>query len=569
MKISRLALGLTLSVLTLSAANAARYRVVELPVSNEAVNSFSVAINERGEVASTVRLPFSPPIDVDLINFESEFLIRTLTDVNAASVGNINRDDRVILYNFITDPGNANNPFFQQIAQNQSFLVNGNDIEAITAFDVIDRDLEGLTKSADTVVRGINNSSATVGVSESPFFKVDYRDNNGNNLIYHYQEFLERGFLDINGQTFGVLPDEVLLGGISEANDINNSFEVAGMGSVEVLEQLEALAENCEDPLLRGDIPAEFCIRSLFAEYQNNLTRNSERGIRPIDSTYKRRAMIWEFTPQGELVNSRELGILITPQPGDTRFFASRAKAINNNGIAVGASDAYFQEIPTAITEQAAIFDSEEVIGFIDDQNYEQSVANDINDNDIVVGFAATRINGTRRTKFYVHDYRGEITTFPDDFFESSSSEAHAINNNGLVVGEAEADSDLIGIRRRVGFLYDNNTGEFTDINTLLSCDSPYTVVQGNDINDEGEISATAVIYREGSDITGELALDARGNTIFQSNTVAVKLIPIPGGNIDDCQLQVDPVERQGGTSLFMLPILGLVLFVRRRLQFK
>ncbi|GAB5386647.1 MAG: hypothetical protein Alis3KO_37700 [Aliiglaciecola sp.] len=566
MKISRLAFGLTLSLLTVSAANAAKYRVVELPVSNEGVNSFSVAINERGEIASTVRLPFNPPIDVDIINFESEFLIRTLTDVSATAVGNINRDDRVILYNFITDSANANNPFSQQIAQNQSFLINGNDIEPVTGFDVIDRDLEGLTKSADTIVRGINNSTAMVGVAEAPFLKVDYRNENGTNLTYHYQEHLERGFLDINGQAFPVLPDEDFLGGISEANDINNSFEIAGMGTVEVIEPFETLAENCEDSTSRGDVHYEFCIRSLYIEYQDAVNRNIGNGVRPADSTFKRRAMIWEFNPQGEMLDSRELGVLADPVPGDNRFFGSRAVAINNNGIAVGASDVYFQENANIVVEQAVVFDSEEVVGFIDDQDYFQSIANDINDNDIVVGFGTRNINGTPRTKFFVHDYRGEFTTFPDDFFDSSSSVAHAINNNGIVVGEAEIDSDLIGIRRRVGFLYDVNTEEFTDINTLLGCDSPYTIVQGNDINDNGEISATAVIFREGSDITGELALDERGNTIFQSNTVAVQLVPIPGGNIDDCQLQVEVVERKGGSSLFMLPILGLVLLLRRRL---
>jgi hypothetical protein len=578
MKISRLALGLTLSILTLTSAQAAKYSLIELPLRDFGVNSFGSAINEKGEVAASIASPFNPPIDVDIINFDDETLIQSLTDANAASVGNINDEDLLTLYNFITastrsGSGNtitrnnffkqsneSKNPFLQQIANVQSYVLVNNEAEAIVAFDEVSQELGGLTKSADTLVRGINGFSATVGLAEAPFKKISYRNANGDSLQYHAQDFIVRGFLDINGNTFPIIPTETIGGGISVANDINDSFEVAGFGSIEVIPSYEALLEECKNDRTRPDLPEESCIRTLRDQYLASVESNFRSSRRPIDTTYLRRAMIWEFNALGELLDTDELGTLVDPVPGDLRLFSSRAVAINNNGIAVGASDAYFQDNQNSIIEMAAIFDGDDVVGFIDDQTHFRSEALDINDNDIAVGYATKVINGTSRNKFFVHDYRGEVTTFPDDFFASSSSIARAINNNGLVVGEGEVDTNLSGSRRSEAFLYDYISDEFSNINDLLSCDSPYTIVQANDINDEGEIAATAVIYRERSSINGKLALDAQGNTIFGNVSVAVKLVPISGGSADDCSQKSLVPERKGAASGAMLLLLLLTL---------
>ena len=159
----------------------------------------------------------------------------------------------------------------------------------------------------------------------------------------------------------------------------------------------------------------------------------------------------------------------------------------------MGTSNAFFGDNPNNfVVNAAAVFDGDEVVGFINDQEYPQSTAEDINNNDIVVGYATKIINGSSRTKFFVHDYRGEVTEFPNDFFNSSSSVANAINDNGLVVGQGEVETNLSGSRRSEGFIYDIDSKEFTNINDLLSCNSPYTIVQANDINERDEIAATA-----------------------------------------------------------------------------
>ncbi|MBU2876311.1 DUF3466 family protein [Aliiglaciecola lipolytica] len=583
MKMNRLASGLTLCALTICSAQAAKYTVVELPLRDKGINSYARAINDRGEVAASIANPFNPPIDVDLINFESEALINTLTDADGASVGNINDDDLLILYSFITSDAtttnifypqsnDSTNPFLQQIATVQSYVLENTEVEEKIGFDVIEQDLQGLTKSADTLATGINNFSAIVGFGEAPFQKINYRNENGLNLKYHVQDFLVRGFMDINGVTIEVPPIEDLLGGISVANDINDSFEVAGYGSVDVIDGFDDVVDLCDDKEARGDIPQEYCLRQLRDEYQGRVRSklaNSLGNRDPVDETFLRRAIIWEFSSSGELLNSRELGTILEPAPGDTRFYESRANAINNNGIAVGVSNDFYQDSQTVVINKAAVFDGDDVHGFISDEEYLESTALDINDNDVVVGYANKIITSATRNKFFVYDYRGDVLSFPDDFFESSSSIARGINNNGLVVGEGEVDTDLIGSRRKEAFLYDINTEEFTNINDLLSCDTPYTIVQGIDINDNDEITATAVIYRERTAINGELALDARGNTIFQNMSVAVKLVPIPGGSIDDCHLVKETVERKGGSLYYLL---GLALFVfggRLRQKFK
>ncbi len=576
MKISRLASALTLSLLAITSVEAAKYRVVELPLRDKGVNGFSVAINQRGDVAASVETPFDPPIDIDIINFQNPALLNVLEDPAGASVGNISDDDLAILYNFITSSGTdtseffpqspeVQNPFLQQIADVQSFITSRFEVEPIIGFDVIDFDLGGLTKSADTQVKGINRASVVVGAAEAPFYKVNFRDQNGNNLRYQVRDFLVRGFIEINGQAFDVLPDEDFAGGISVATDINDSFEVTGFGSVDVTENFENLLETCADPDLRFDEPEEYCVRRQFDLYNQSIASRRTSGRRPIDTSFKRRAMIWQFNAQGEQLSSRELGTLITPPVGSTTFYSSSANAINNNGIAVGVSNAFFQDVVGAVVQNAAIFDGDEVIGFTEQQTYRQSEAFDINDNDIVVGHMFRQIGLSLRSKFFVHDYRSGVTTFPDDFFDSSSSTARAINNNDQVVGDGEVDTSLTGSRRREAFLYDYDSGEFTNINDLLSCDSPYTIVQANDINDNEEIAATAVIYREQASVTGELALDTKGNPIFGNVSVAVKLEPIPGGSIDNCQLVEEKIERKGGGIFFMIPLLMIALFRNKR----
>lgn len=549
MKINRLAAALSLSLVTLTSAQAAKYRIVEIPLNEKGVQAFAGKINDAGEVISTIQTPINPPIDIELIDFDNDFLVNNLTDLNSAQVGNVNEEDLLTLFNFVKS--SAGNQFVQQIADIQSYFFDGSDTQTIRGFDVIDAELEGYTVSNNTLAFGINNFSAIVGVSADPFYKIEYRTEAGRDVTFVVNDFNNRAFLQINNQTLEILPPDDILGGVSQAFDINNSFEVAGFATTEAAPGFEQVVEGCEDELLRGDVPIESCLRTLISN--------------GVETNFQRRAMIWQFDANGNLIEERELGLLLNPPSGDQTLYASRAVAINDNGVAVGVSQDFVTDGSFVTRPYAAVFDGDQVIGFTDKQNYITSTASDINNDNIVVGSMNTFINGNERSKFYYYDVDAEVLTFPDDFFESSSSSARAINNNGLIVGEGQVDSDLIGQRRSEAFLYDIDEDNFQNVNDLLTCDTPYTVVQANDINDNNEISATAVIFRERRNIIGDIDLDAQGNVIREGMSVAVKLIPIIGGEVDDCQLVPETLERQSGSTSWLTIGLLLPFLLRNR----
>ncbi len=232
----------------------------------------------------------------------------------------------------------------------------------------------------------------------------------------------------------------------------------------------------------------------------------------------------------------------------------------------------YTENDVTAVRNFAVIFDQDEIINITPepDSNVARSSntissAADINNDNFVVGHQVKSVNGTNRRKFFVHDMLLGETTFPNDYFLGSSSIALDINNNGMVVGYGEVDASLTG-RRNEGFLYDIAEEQFYGIRELISCDSPYTIVQANSINDNNEIAATALYSGSARDSRGEILLDSAGNEIQVELVTAVKLELIPGGEIDKCDSIIDEInrERQGASVTWMLAFGALILCWRR-----
>ena len=546
---TRLATALTLSLISVSVAQAAKYRVVELSLDEKGVNSFSSAINDSGVVAGTASALYNPPIDISLLNFDDENFVNSLTDPDAAQAGNINTADLLTIYNLIE--ANESNQFFQKLGDTQSFRIDGNNVENIVGFDQFSDTFNGLTQSTTTLVNDINNASIAVGTAEDAYYKVEYQNENNDDLTYVVKDFFTYGYADINGQTITLLPPDTTMGGISDARSINTSLQVAGWGTVDAVDSLTERQENCDNDETRADVPVESCYQSILAS--------------SFTSNFTRRGLIWQLDDAGNVLSTKELGILLTPVSGDVERYHSRALAINNNGIAVGVSDDYFRDT-TDDREFAAIFNGDEVIGITDHEEYFNSIATDINDNDVVIGYAFKNINGFSRSKFFYHDMNTGETVYPDDFFDSSASVVRGINNAGIIVGEGEVESTSTSTRRKEAFIYDITASEFTNINDLLACDSNYTIVQGNDINNNGEISATAQVYRQRRDVAGVLEVDENGDPLMRNLTLAVKLVPIAGGTIDDCSEVEETFERKGGSLFYLLLPLGLALFVRRRI---
>ena len=175
------------------------------------------------------------------------------------------------------------------------------------------------------------------------------------------------------------------------------------------------------------------------------------------------------------------------------------------------------------------------------------------------------------RTKFFYVDTNAdagemELVPYQHDFFNGSSSTARAINENNVVVGEGEFEThndSTSNPRRTHAFMYDINTDTFTDLNDFLSCDTPYTIIEARDINEDNEISATAIVKENRRDAKGELVQDEDGNQLTEDVVRAVTLRPI-AGEIEDCSEVEEKVERKGaGIGLGLFALFGL-LGIRR-----
>jgi uncharacterized membrane protein len=560
---TRLAATLSLALIVAPVSQAARYRVVELPVTDEGQSSFPSAIGEDGNITVNVRGAFNVPIDLDLLDFDSDALIIALTDIESARTGNFNSADYEILLALIKSADGTQSS--QQIANTVSYLASENETSYIPGFDQLSDQNNEFTFNSTTVVRDINDSGFSVGTGEGYYSKLDYTFESGQNVNFVLHEFGTRAFVSLGNTVIGLPAPETMAGGVSEAYAINESNQVIGYGSTLIIsDTLETTLTDCEDDELRGDIPFESCINSTISTFTASAA-----------SFAQLRGLIWQLDEQGNLLETKQLGILFEPEADDIKNYSSQALAINDNGIAVGVSNGQYTENDVTVARNfAVIFDQDEIINITPepDSNVARSSntissATDINNDNLVVGYQVKSVNGTNRRKFFVYDMLLEEITFPNDFFLGSSSNALDINNNGMVVGYGEVDASLTG-RRNEGFLYDIAAEQFYGIRELISCDSPYTIVQANSINDQNEIAATARYQGSARDSRGEVLLDSAGLEIQVDLVTAVKLELIPGGEIDNCDPIVDKInrERQGASVVWMLGF-GLILLGWRRFK--
>jgi hypothetical protein len=578
MKKTRLLATLTLSLLAVSVAQSAQYRIVELPVELKGRDTFPTGINASGQISVNVQTPFNPPIDETLIDFELQSLIDNLTDIEAAKAGNPNDEDYEFLLSVIL-PGD-NNQFIQQVSSFLGFIATETDSQFVPGHDRLSVENE-YSFSADTSLNSINDLGDTVGSGEGMFYTVPYttlpnidptsgEDSGSQQLNYVINDFLQRGFARINGEMVELPPIAIEAGGVSSAYDLNNNNQVVGAGSFEnTSDSLQTQIDICvaggelntDNEFVEIDVPLESCLRSLMlsATFSN---------------AFQRRAMMWQLNGSGELISSKAFGMLFTPEPDDEAIYSSQANAINDNGIAVGQAPGVFNDNADAIRLFAVVFNGDEVINIstapdesVGNTQLRISEATDINNANLVVGQENKSVNGSTRSKFFVHDINTNETVYPEDFFLGSSSIARSINNNNMVVGFGHVDANVVvSQRRNEAFLYDHNNQVFHNINNLVECASPYTVVQANGINDANEIAATATINKAFRNIRGEVVLNDDGTEVMENRIVAVKLVPIPGGEIESCDTSgSEPAERQGASITYISFMTILLLAIRRR----
>lgn len=522
-----------------ASAGSAEYRIVTLEGASSGQYSFAKGISGDGQVAYTLEDAFNPKIDLSLLDFDNnQVLADLLEDPEAVANGDISATDLQSLVDYLRSASNLNSPLFQKIGRYRSYLSAGAGLQEEVGFDVQDPDLQDLSRSVDTQVLRINENGDHVGIASAPFNKVAHVNEDDEQQTMLYREFARRGFANINGQLIPLPSAASELGGYSEANGISDNRIVAGRSALEASANVNAAIEACADEETRGDMPQEVCLSGAVDAYNAGIVES-----------FTTRATLWELDADGSLLSTKTYGLLFEPAEDDTRSYTSAAQDVNNSGVAVGYSSHRYRGNEDQIVTFAAVFKDDQVMGFVDDQEYFASIATAINNDNLAVGQASKYVNGYARTKFFVYDIDEQTLVFPEDFFPGSSSVAKDINNLGQVVGEGEVDT-VIGntVRRRHAFLYDHNEGSFRDLNDLVSCDTPYTLVQANGINDNGEIAATATINRAKLDITGQPVLDDAGNQVMEEAVVAVKLVPIPGGSAEDCTADVPKTERKAGS---------------------
>jgi len=561
---TRLYAALTLALFVVPVSHAAKYRVVELPVIAEGKSSFPSAINEESKITVNVSSAYNIPIDLDLLDFESETLINSLTDIESAKNGDFNNVDYEILLALIRAGDGLQNA--QQIANSISFTTSDIKANFIPGFDQRSTPNNEFSIGTNVIVRDINNLGFVVGSGEGFYKKVNYTFESGEDGAFVVHEFGTRGFVSLGEDTVVSLPAPVITaGGFSDAYGINESNQVVGYGTTLFLsDSLETAMTECEDDELRDDVPFESCVSSVVSSFSGSVTTFSQL-----------RGLIWQLDGLGNLLDTKVLGLLFEPEADDTANYSSQAIAINDNGIAVGTSNGQYTENEVTVTRNfGVIFDGDVVINLTPDPDSTVarssntiSSAADINNSNLVVGYQVKSVNGSNRTKFFVHDMNLDETIFPADFFLGSSSVALDINNNGLVVGYGDIDASLTG-RRTEGFLYDHEAKQFYGAQDLISCDSPYTIVQANSINDKDEIAATALYKGPARDSMGDIILDSTGSEIIVDLVVAVKLEPITGGLDETCDTPSDGVnrDRQGASVTWILGF-GLILLGWRRFR--
>ena len=601
-----LSLGITsaLSLSAISYSQAATYEVVEIDKEAKAY-TYGGKLNLQEQMAVAGTNSFNFPVqfqyfdDADFNNIsylaltrhDFYFGLEPIEDLEAMKAGNPTANDLAWAKIYLQDMNKSNNnPYFKyQIVADTAALINlGNGSES-TEICVFDTDFENTpctderTRSTVTVINGITDTGTVFGTASAPYLAMpEFTDSSGNLQTHWLREHGQRGFFSLdNGATiYPVEPIETQYGGgVSALFDMNESGTAVGYSSYKVSENRRNYilddTTGCEEPN-RYNIPYDICV-----QYHQG-------GMYHIQAF---KATVSSGTDVS--VETEQLGLLITPHVDDDRAFSSQALAINNHGVAVGYAHGWDD---TNVTEPSAtermtgsyavifkedeagnkeVFDFNQVHYYFSYGSvYPFSRANDINDSGIAVGY--TRDASTFVRKFFyvdtsVPNNEMEIV-IPKDFFTSSKSTAYAINSAGVIVGEGEIEThndSSDNPRRTAGFMYDtaSDAPAIVNINDLLPCNSPYNILKANDINDAGQISATAIHKDESYDALGELILDESGNPVMIDVARAVLLRPVSGGEIEDCGEVEEKVERQGASvsSFVILSLLGLLGLRRRR----
>jgi hypothetical protein len=610
MKLSAISIAL-IPMLSLSAAQAAVYDVIEVGDVPEVKFTAAAAMNDGGEIVfnggiSSVNLAstnasepnfrgyfngdgrsyFNFPLDLDAIDFTSDSVKVLLSDEQLADA--INGITDAVSLSLLMSSNPANQPKGLALPY---FKASNSDAQNVILRDFTAAPARGNSE----YLYDINNQSVAVGLASTPFTVQSFTPAPTEETpepiaqkVWVPEGPMVLGTIWKNGIVSTIpAPYQEFGGGYSLAQAISDTGYIVGVASTGMTEEKKTIAiETCDGQAQ----PVAVCQHKLIAESpafidvlnpgQFNITITSQ-------GYYQRAGMIWQLS--GDTLSAPEiLGFLGDKNTGlpyvgenavDKINYISRPLDVNNNGLAVGWSvySDSSREVVVGIgsggealksierSYQASLFAEGQVLPLVDPVEWRRSAAVAINNNNIIVGGAIKVINSEQRTKMFVHDYSLNKTEFIDGFFISSSTIPRAINDNNVIVGKADGLLSNTPFRRDRAFMMDLTTNTFIDLNTLIGCNSDYTLVDATSINNQGEILATALVEKEQRDLKGNVILDETGNPITTKLTTTVRLQPIANGTADNCGDIEDTYSRKTGSFSFAW-LLALALIGWRRI---
>lgn len=559
--------------------HAATYKVVELGSAETAKHSYVTDFNDDGTAIGVLRDNYNLPIDISAIDFEDNSLDNawknqekyeesidkqitfTLQDIES---GNINADALSFMLSFLS--GKRSDPNWQKVDDTVVVSFDSGTQEQVIfdsqlLIDSGDYQYDGLSRSVRNNLTAISENGVKVGWGSPAYTKEMFTpDGETQEELFYLREFESRGIvIKPDGSQMVIEPEFNEHGGMSIITDISQrddgGYVLVGDVSTGIPEDRQKnLDDNCDGK----DEPEAVCVW-LYKNQSNEL--------------FDRRAVKWTLDSEFNLTNTEILGLALTPEDDEDFAFKSTALTVNAEGIAAGYSHVRRYDNENRIDTMPVYFKDGEIISYItQNKNMLSGQASDINDNNIIVGFMNKAISGTTRTKFYYHDINTGQTMFPEDYFSSSSSIARDINNQGIIVGEGETETNTSSNRRREAFMYEIHAEKFTNINDLLPCYAsngqdryPYVVAEATGINENNEIIGSATKTVKKRDKQGNIVIDSTGQEEFESVVVAVKLVPIEG-DIEKCPTQAsETYERQGASFGFLSVLLLPLVAIRRR----
>ena len=583
------------SAVAISPLHAATYSITDKGAAETHKNTLGVQENNLDEMVITGTDAYDFPVqfqylvesDYDQIitlagiSHEQIFAVEDIENETLLRNGSPTENDLFWVIAYLQSK--SSNVLYQQYGGIAALINLNNESQELVIFDEVLETSNLLTRSTVDIVKGITDRGWIYGSASAPYLPVELTDNNdtestSNDDIINYwvRAFDSRGFYSPDrGETIvPLLPPEATYGGISGISDLSENGLAVGFASTAIATNaqsfIDATSESCSDEEQLETIPLIVCI--------DNILRSN--GV-SLSQLYSTQAFKWQISDNGS-ITSEALGHLITPHVDDTRELTSYALAVNDSGVVVGYADGWFsneiasgEKSPERLSTKlpyAVVFKNGLIADFNSDhEKYFNSQATDINNNGIATGYAQTYIGGVLRNVFFhvdTNDIDSMEMTLPDSFFTGSSTTAKSINDQGFIVGQAEVETGTSTTRRQHGFMYNITTKKFSDLNTFLPCNSDYTILDANSINENNEITATALITQQRKDAFGVDIVDSNGDPVNEEVLRAIKLTPVDG-EIETCttdaEYEEEKVERQGASvSFILLFVLGVLGFRRR-----